>query len=445
MKSLLRIACAVLFIAGGGVALSQDGDTYERAPINYSKSAPNEAVARLRSRIASGELTLGKSDREVVRTLLRELNIPIESQLLVFSKTSLQRQRITPDHPRSLFFSDTCYVGWVPSGLIEVTAIDPLLGPVFYALDPAAARTNAGNCLVRDNDCLRCHGGTFIRDIPGLFVRSVFADETGEPLLRFGSELVDFRTAFTNRWGGWYVTGLHGTALHRGNVIASEKRDLLQVDFKHGANVTNLSGFFDNGAYLTNTSDIVALLVFEHQLAMQNTLTRCSMLCRRMLDYQANLQRELKEPVTENLAYDSVKSVFAGAARDIVDDLLFKGEAELPDGIKGSDAFPHAFQSGAVCASDGSTLKELSLQGHLFKNRCSYLIYSEIFRMLPALLKNLVFDRLARALDPDAPDPRYAYLPAPERGRIAAILRETYPDIRSALSRPSAKTVSRAP
>ena len=433
MRFLASFTCGSVLLLAGSVAFAQGDGAYEQAPINYSKTPPHEAVARLQARIASGELTLGKNDRDIVRALLRELDVPVESQVLVFSKTSLQRQRINPEHPRSLFFSDSCYVGWVPSGLVEVTAIDPVLGPVFYALDPAAARTNAPNCLVRDSDCLRCHGGTFIRDIPAVFVRSVFPDELGEPLLRFGSELVDFRTPFTNRWGGWYVTGEHGTALHRGNVIAREKHEQLQVDFRQGANITNLSAFFDTGPYLAKSSDIVALLVLEHQLAMQNTLTRCSMLCRRMIDYQANLQRELKEPVTDDLVYDSVKSVFSGAARDIVDDLLFKGEAALPEGVTGSLDFQRAFQSGATHSSDGGSLKQFSLQGHLFKNRCSYLIYSEMFRALPIQLKKIVFECLAHALDPTSPDIRYAYLPADERARIASILRETFPEIRAAL------------
>jgi hypothetical protein len=138
-------------------------------------------------------------------------------------------------------------------------------------------------------------------------------------MLRYGSEIVDYRTPFTNRWGGWYVTGKHGTALHRGNVIASEQNEQLVVDFKPGANITNLSRFFDAEQYLTNSSDIVALLVFEHQLEMQNALTRASLNSRRMLEYQKTLQRELKEPITEEPVYESVKSVFDSSSRDSKD------------------------------------------------------------------------------------------------------------------------------
>jgi hypothetical protein len=433
MKSIFNIGCLVAAVVYPQLGRGQETETYERAPINYSATQPQDAVARLQARIASGQVALGENGRDIVQALLRELKIPVESQVLVFSKTSLQRQRIRPDHPRALFFSDTCYVGWVPSGLIEVTDIDPVLGPIFYSLDPSAGQPNAQPAPVRDNDCLRCHGGTFIRGIPGVFARSVFTGEDGEPLLRQGTEIVDFRTPFTNRWGGWYVTGKHGNALHRGNVIAREKHDQLEVDFRHGANLTNLASFFDTRDYLTNSSDIVALLVFEHQLAMQNTLTRASLNSSRMLDYQRNLQRDLKETISEEPAYASVKSVFESTARELVDDLLFKDEAPLPDGIAGAPAFQRAFSANAPRAADGSSLKDFQLKGHVYKNRCSYLIYSDAFRQLPKPLLKRVHERLAHALRAVDPDPRYAYLGADERARIVQILHETCGDLRDVL------------
>jgi len=208
------------------------------------------------------------------------------------------------------------------------------------------------------------------------------------------------------------------------------KNEELVVDFRTGANVTDLSRFFDTGEYLTNSSDIVTLLVFEHQLAMQNTLTRASLNSRRMLDYQANLQRGFKETVTEEPVYDSVKHVFDSAASELVDDLLFKDEAPLPEGIEGSSAFQHSFAANAPRASNGNSLKDFQLRGHLFKNRCSYLIYSEAFHLLPKPLMRRVQERLACALRAADPDPRYAYLGSEERARIAQILRETLPDLR---------------
>lgn len=404
-------------------AAAQSSETYEQSPINYSAAQPNDATVSLQKRLTSGRLKFSGDGKEILLSLLRELDIPVETQTLVFSKTSFQRTRIQPEQPRAIYFSDTCYIGWVPNGLVEVAAIDPELGPIFYSFDPGAAQP----AFVRDQDCLRCHGGTFVRGIPGVFVRSVFTDETGEPLLRFGSEVVDFRTPFTNRWGGWYVTGKHGEALHRGNVLAREKNGALIADLKQGANKSNLAGLFEMEAYPAQGSDVVALLVLEHQLAMQNTLTRASLDCRRMLAYQKNLQQDLKEPATEELVYDSVKRVFDSAAKEVVDDLLFKDEAPLPKGLAGSPAFQTAFLAQALRARDGSSLKDFQLDGHLFKNRCSYLIYSDSFQALPEQLKKRVQTRLAHALHPTQPDGRYTHLGAEERARIARILRETHP------------------
>jgi len=264
-----------------------------------------------------------------------------------------------------------------------------------------------------------------------VFVRSMHTDANGEPLLKGGSEVVDFHTPFANRWGGWYVTGKHGTALHRGNVFTSEKNDELIADFKRGANVTDLSKFFDTTRYLANSSDIVALIVLEHQTAMQNTITRAGMNCRRMLDYQANLQRELKETSTEELAYDSVRSVFNGAVREIVDDLLFRDEAALPEGLEGSASFQSAFQKNARRTADGHSLKDFSLKGHVFANRCSYLIYSDSFLALPPQLKKRIYARLEQVLDASNPEARYSYLGDDERKQISTILRETHPEFQA--------------
>ena len=425
LKRLLSISATTTFFALA-TGMAQEQESYEQAPFNYSQAAPNDGMAALHEKITSGKLNLGSNDREVVHSLLRELRIPTESQVLVFSKTSLQRQRIGPASPRSIFFTDNCYLGWVPSGLVEITSIDPVLGPMFYAFDPSAYRTNSAQCLARSSDCLRCHGGTFVRGIPAVFVRSVFADAEGEPLLQFGSEVVDFRTPFTNRWGGWYVTGLHGSALHRGNTRAVEKDGQPDVDFKRGANVTDLSPFFRGAEYLTNTSDIAALLVLEHQTAMQNTLTRASLNSRRMIEYQRKLQSELKEPITEEPVYQSVKSVLDSSAREIVDDLLFKDEAQLPAGIQGGVGFQKTFQANARRAHDGSSLKDLLLDGHLFKNRCSYLIYSDSFLSLPKQLKSRVYRRLSAALRSSSSDSRYSYLDSDERARLVEILRQTF-------------------
>ena len=348
----------------------------------------------------------------------------------MFSKTSLQRGRIRPEQPRALYFSESMYVGWVPGGLIELAAIDPQLGPVFYSFAISRAADGSPPTIQRDSDCLRCHGGTFVRDIPGVFARSVFPDANGEPLLRHGTLVVEDETPFAQRWGGWYVTGYRGTETHRGNARGTEREDQLVFEAEP-ARPDELSTYFETTNYLRPTSDVVALLVFEHQLTVQNALTRAGMMCRKMIVYQHGLQKAFKEPVTDEPAFDSVKSVFASAVQDVVDRLLFRNAAPLPSGVVGDRAFQEAFLRRAPRNPAGRSLKDFQLRDRIFEHRCSYMIHSESFHALPAILKVRVLDRLRDALKSRDPKDRYAYLPADEKERIFEIILATLPEAKA--------------
>jgi hypothetical protein len=387
-RRLAVLAGAVISAAIGVIGAKSEPPAYELPPIGYSHATPHDAVARLLRRIAAGEVKLSGSDPEILRGVLRELNVPVASQILVFSRTSIQAGLIRPDNPRALYFSDSVYVGWVPGGLIEAVAVDPQLGPIFYAFNPQDAR-DARRTFVREKTCLRCHGGTFSRDIPALFERSVLAPEEDEPESGENADRVDDTTPFERRWGGWYVTGYDGTESHRG---------------------VELSNRFAQGKYLTTSSDVVALLVFQHQLAMHNSLTRAAQNCRRAPG-QAG-----------------ANDVLDRSAEDVVDHLLFRGAAPLPAGITGSESFRSAFAAGALRGAKGDALKDLSLHGRLFANRCSFLIYAESFTALPWPLKDRIFARLAAALRDGDLRGRYAYLEKDEKRRIAEVLNDTVPE-----------------
>lgn len=415
------------------VARAQSEPDYEHPPTSYSNTAPRDAVTRLQARLAAGERQLAEGGLPGLQAVLGELGVPVESQMFVFSRTSAQRGRIRPDQPRVLYFSDEVYVGWVPGGMVEIAAIDPQLGPVFYTLELTAGR-GAAPKIVREPDCLRCHGGAFVREIPGLFARSVFPDTHGDPLLRHGTLLVDDETPFEQRWGGWYVTGYRGAMPHRGNTLGEERGDQLVFE-PVKSRPDGLAEFFDTSAYLRPTSDVVALLVFEHQMSVQNSLTHAGFATRRMIHYQHGLQRTFKEAQTDEPAYDSVKSVFASSAEDVVDHLLFRNAAPLPPGIVGDAAFQKRFVQGAPRSGAGHALKDLLLDGRLFAHRCSYVIYSEAFRALPATLKTRILDRLEAALLSRDPKDRYAYLPVDEKQRIYTVLKETLPEVKARWTR----------
>lgn len=387
------------------------------APLSGPKPAPRgDAVAHLLQRLAVGEVALTTGpDRDILRAVLRELKVPLESQLAVFSRTSMQAGLIRPDNPRVLYFSDSTYVGWVPGGLIEAIAIDPERGPVFYALDPQDVRERR-RTFVRESSCQRCHGGGAMERNPVLFARSLFATATGDPLRAHGSELITEQTPFERRWGGWYVTGYEGETGHRGNAFARERDG--QLEFSVSASrPADLTGFVPRALLPVATSDVVALLVFEHQLAMQNSLLRAAQTVRQILETQPAPDRPT-----------SADARFAPAVEDVLDHLLFREAASLPDGITGSDSFKRAFATGAPRSPAGHTLKDFSLRGRLFAHRCSFLIHSESFHALPSALRQAILARLQTVLHDDDPHGRYAYLARDERRRIQEILTSTLPD-----------------
>ena len=251
-------------------------------PAVHPHPPPRDAVSQFARRAAAGQVRFAGSDLDVLRTVLQELKVPVESQVLVFSKTSLQGRLVRPGNPRALFFSDSVYVGWVPGGLIEAAAIDPELGAVFYSLDPQDAR-DARRTFVRETSCLRCHEGRETGDVPGLLARSVVAGDSGELVSIKPVENVDDQTPFERRWGGWYVTGYVGRQSHLGNAFGAEREGRAFLD-PTDRRPMELSGFFDASRYAAATSDVVSLMVFDHQLAVHNSLVRAALGFRGALD-----------------------------------------------------------------------------------------------------------------------------------------------------------------
>lgn len=429
MKNANQALYLIAAIASMALAcVSNAENEYENAPISYSDTAPKDAAQTLERRLLAGKVKIDRRDAwSVLHGVMKEFGIPVESQVMVFSKTSKQNDRISPQTPRVVYFGDNAYVGYCLGGAIEVSTIDPVLGPIFYLLDPYVADSEPLH-FERDQSCLSCHGGPFSPDVPGVLVRSVFPGPEGHPIMSQGSTVVDTTTPFSDRWGGWYVTGRHGTSLHRGNVVATEKGDRCDIDFKAGANITDLSRFFDTTPYQRKQSDIVALMVLEHQTSTQNVLTKANQTSIRAMYMQRSLQKELGEKV-EDQPTGTARRIIDHCAEDVVDALLFKDEAALPEGgIEGDPAFQSAFTRNAMPSSEGRSLKDFQLLNRLFKYRCSYMIYSLTFKSLTPPLKETVLANLWEALDGSDPEGRYAYLSISEKKNIQRILAETLPD-----------------
>lgn len=403
-------------------------DRFEEDPIAYSTTEANNPISKLRDGLADGSIRLERDEAfGYLKAVLDYLKIPVESQLLVFSKTSLQRHPITPETPRAIYFNDDTYVGVVPGGeFVELSVADPVLGAVFYSF---SKWSDGPPRIERKNDqCLQCHASSMTRDIPGHLVRSVYTDAQGQPILRAGTEVTTHNTPITKRWGGWYITGTHGALRHRANAFAVENDRGADLDVEAGANQTALDARVAIAKYLTPHSDLVAMLILEHQTQMHNLITQANYDARFALRDQAVMDAILERP-REGLS-ESTQRRINNAAYKLVDYMLFTEEAWLTTPVQGSSAYAAVFAAQGPRDSKGRSLRDLDLKARLFRYPLSYLIYAEQFTELPRAMKDAIYLRLWNVLTGVDSLERRHYPPTPEQCRaIIEILAETLPDL----------------
>ncbi|MBM3965569.1 MAG: hypothetical protein FJ308_10980 [Planctomycetes bacterium] len=406
-------------------------DTFEQPPIRYSASESKDPVALLKNRIESGQVILRKEkDFGYLRDVLRELNVLPESQVLVFSKTSFQIHKISPTNPRAIYFNDSVYVGYVPgSDTIELAANDPSLGAVFYTLDggevdpsigesaaevagiagpnqrlsaTAFERRNAAQNarLVRDRgQCLSCHATSRTENVPGYLVRSVYPDRSGRPRTGSSSYATDYRSSFAQRWGGWYVTGTHGNLRHMGNAFAIDRDDPQKLDTEAGANLTKLPERVPQGVHLVPQSDLVALMVLEHQVRLHNLITKANYEARQAITLDATMNQALgRDPEYRT---ESTRRRIHTAANALADGLFFRNEPLLESEVSGNSRFAEIFSSLQPRAEQNESLRELDLKTRLFRYPLSYMIYTPEFRELPHEILTLVQSQLLGEFNAD--------------------------------------------
>ena len=412
MRLSIVIVLAAIFTSVPHLWASPD---YELQPLEYSKAKDDNGITALRQTLQLKQQPAADS----LRQILHALKVPESSQMLVFSKTSEQNDLISPNNPRAVYFSENYYVGYVPGGLIELIAADDPSGVMFYTFDPRAPEKQKS--FKRDNSCLRCHASGNTRDIPGLLVRSVHVDQDGQLALTWGTHLTVPSSPIPQRWGGWYVTGSHGDLPHMGNKI-TKKLDDGEYSYhpSHGQNVENLSDYINTSAYLADTSDIVALMVMEHQIHMHNAFYAASFQYQR-----AEFLHQALHPGSDSEHSAQIQKLIQRRSDEILAGLLFSEHADLPvDGVDGSAEFQNDFLAGALPSKEGWSLRDLRLQKRLFKYRCSYTIHSKSFGHLPAPIKRRVLANLRQHLTAD-PIAGMPVLSERERTRIHAILTET--------------------
>jgi hypothetical protein len=373
-------------------------DAIDHPAIQYHSREAHDPVAALNQRLLTGGVRFTFDPvRGYLPSTLDALKISVDSQIAIFSKTSVQAGIISPRNPRTLFFNDAVAVGWMRGGFIELAAQDPQQGVIFYLLPQQQTATPQ---FIRNDRCLSCHHSYNTLGVPGMLARSVVADPRGVAMPYLGNYLTDHRSPFDERWAGWYVTGSVGSMRHLGNATVTDADRFEEAITADTLNLKSLDGKFDTSAYLSPHSDVVALMVFDHQMAMMNLITR--------VGFETRAGASIRDNVKE-----------------LVDYLLFVDERPLPGRIQGSSRFTETFAALGPRDGKGRSLRQLDLERRLPRYPCSYMIYSDAFDALPANAKAAIYQRMWDVLSGQDKDPRYARLSASDRQAVVEILRDT--------------------
>lgn len=383
--------------------LPNDTLPYRQQPIDYFGPETNSAVSRLIDRLAMKDVTLEFEERHgYLASVLKALGVPVESQMLVFAKNSVNARLISPEVPRALYFNDEVYVGYVPGAAsLEISAVDPRKGAMFYTL---AQKPSEPPKFIREENCLVCHASTNSLGIPGHLLKSFLTDSQGNPLR--GYSRVTHETPFAKRWGGWYVTGDWGGTPHLGNLTTSAAAADYERQPESAGKRATFNTKFDWNRYPSKHSDLVALLVHDHQTHFHNLITR--------------------------VRFESLLGRSENSEEVLLRALLFVDEPGLENPLLGSSGFETNFAKMEPRDKKGRSLRQFDLETRLFKYRCSYLIYSAAWEELPAAVKSRLYGRLHAILTGRDESPAFAKLPRDERQALLEILRETKHDLAEA-------------
>jgi hypothetical protein len=394
------------------------GTLDEHPAIRYADRPAADRVARLNEELAAGRRPLVPDARTAyLLPVLQALEIPVESQLLVFSKTGLQRAHTGPANPRALYYNGSVVVGYIPgAAALEIASHDPQQGVMFYTVEQAASPGTAR--FSRRTNCLTCHISASTLEVPGFIDRSNMVSADGQVMPALGSFSVTHRTPHTERWGGWFVTGNatappYGPLGHLGNLTVTPHPTSGPVILSDRVLIEWLNRPADTDRYLASDSDLAALMTFDHQMHGLNLITRL------------NWEARIAAAESRAIAGDAVVQDHVQALAEY---LLFVGEASLAFEVTPRPGFADALAARAPKDRQGRSLATMDLTRRLLKYSCSYLVYSEAFAALPAEVRQAVYGRMFAILGDSSP--RYAHLSIVDRLDIAEILRDTVPDLR---------------
>jgi len=411
ISAFMVLVAAVLLsapVAGAEASTAKAQPKSDTEQSDYKSTPASGIVETLRARIERNEARLEFSGSHgYLPALLSELKVTASSQLLVASKTSPNKHYISPKNPRALYFNDSVALAYVPGAeMIEVATADPRLGVAFYTLEQKAT---ARPKLIRDDRCLECHASSKTLDAPGWMVRSFLTHEDGDVDLLSGL-MVTHRTPIAERWGGYYVTGDTGGQRHRGNLFGPEGLAKGKQTTASSATVTDLKPLLDVGKFPEPSSDVVALLVLEHQVHLMNLLTRLRM---------------DTEKLDEN---DSLARVYP-ASEAVLKYLLCVDAAPLLAPVRGSPSFLKHFEALGPVDAQGRSLRQFDLRTRLFKHPCSFMVYSPSFEALPLRARRHLYRRLWEVLSGEDKSAEFQSLTVEAKEVVRDILVQTKKDL----------------
>ncbi|HYK25117.1 MAG TPA: hypothetical protein VEV18_02590, partial [Steroidobacteraceae bacterium] len=236
--------------AGGASGLVYDEDY---PFIGYSSAPQHNDVAHLLARMNAGKVKLQyREPRGYLDSLLKALKINPDSQVMVFSKTSLQSDLINPETPRAIYFNDDTYVAWIEhTSMIEISTMDSMMGTVFYTLQE---RPGGPTHFERETTrCLSCHDTFSLSGggVPNFLFLSAYSRKDDEIVTSEVAFHTSEATPMAARWGGWYVTGDLGGIEHLGNIMPGAQGHV-PLSAAHPRNLATVDGMVDPGAYPTD-------------------------------------------------------------------------------------------------------------------------------------------------------------------------------------------------
>lgn len=260
LGSLLLLSRGMVFLSAEEVAweypapASRNILPYNDRRIDYlGHPLPADLQLQLERAISSAQNDSEPLPR--LKTLLQALEISVESQVLVYSKTSTNGKLVSLENPRAIYFNERLILAWVPGAeFFELLILNPEVGSQFLTIPTRSGLTSPNSTeWTRERRCLQCHVAGETLGVPGLLLKSVAVNETGTPLKSLLSD--NANSEWKHQWGGWYVSDRN----------FSSAAKLIEADFAQ----SHLWG-----RYPSHNSDSVALLILRHLTRLNNLLIR---------------------------------------------------------------------------------------------------------------------------------------------------------------------------